>query len=263
MPQLWILVQKRYEYFMIPVVVGLFLYAWQLIISSGRFPDFVLPTPLSVWEKFLKVVAAGELWLHTSVTLSEALLGFGLGLIVALVLGYILGRRPAMEKILSPYIVGAKSVNVLAIAPLFIIWFGQGIVAKALIAFMMIFFPMLVNTIVGIRSVNEEQRELMRSYSTPPWQVFTLLEVPSALPLLLGGMKIGLSRSMMGAIVAEYLGASEGLGFIVNMGTGGGAADPTLTFVGIIMICIVTLILYGSVGLLEGIFLRSRQRDIE
>lgn len=100
----------------------------------------------------------------------------------------------------------------------------------------------------------------MRSFSASPWQVFTKLEIPSALPLLLGGIKIGLSRSMMGAIVAEYLGSREGLGFIINMGTLGIANAP-LTFVGIFAIVIITLILYSSVGLLERIFLSSRQRN--
>jgi NitT/TauT family transport system permease protein len=260
MHQLWTLFKDKYEYFLIPVVMVLFLSGWELIIASGRFPEYLLPKPTSVWQMFLHVAANGELANHIRVTLTEALVGFGWGLVIATVFGYILGRSPAMENLLSPYILAAKSIDVFGLAPLFLIWFGGGIMAKSLVVFMMLFFPMLINTIVGIRSVNVEQRELMRSFSASPWQVFTKLEIPSALPLLLGGIKIGLSRSMMGAIVAEYLGSREGLGFIINMGTLGIANAP-LTFVGIFAIVIITLILYSSVGLLERIFLSSRQRN--
>ncbi len=260
--RVWKVVQAQYEYLLIPVSLTLFIVGWRIIIDLGDYPEFILPQPLVVWNYFLLVSSSGELWFHTRFTLAEALSGFTLGLAFATVLGYILGRRPALEKVISPYIVAAKSIPILGIAPLIIIWFGQGIISKALIAFLIIFFPMLVNTIVGIRTVNEDQRELMRSYSASSWQVFTLLEVPSALPLLLGGIKVGLARSMMGAIVGEYLGSKQGLGFLVNMGTGGGMANAPLTFVGIFTIVALTLVLYGLATMLENVLLSKRRQEI-
>jgi NitT/TauT family transport system permease protein len=256
----WKLIRTRYEYFLIPVSVVLFVLAWQVITDLGSFPEHVLPKPATVWDQFLEVLPEGLLFYHVRVTLSEALSGFAMGLAFATILGYTLGRWPPLEKAVSPYIVAAKSIPILGIAPLLIIWFGQGITAKALIAFLIVFFPMLINTIVGIRGVKEEQRELMRSYSASSWQVFTTLEVPSALPILLGGIKVGLARSMMGAIVGEYIGSKEGLGFLVNMGTGGGAANAPLTFLGIFSIVIITLILYGFSALLESVLLAGRRR---
>ncbi len=257
------LVRERFEYIFVLFSVVVFVIVWQLIIILGDYPEFILPQPISVWRQFLVVLGDGNLWFHSRYTLGEALTGFAFGLIFATVFGYILGRWPVMEKVISPYLVAAKSVPILGIAPLIIIWFGQGIISKALIAFLIIFFPMLVNTIVGIRSVSEDQRELMRSYSASAWQVFTRLEVPASLPILLGGVRVGLARSMMGAIVGEYLGGSQGLGFLVNMGTGGGVPNAALTFVGIFDIIIITLLLYGSASVFENILLADRRREAQ
>jgi len=257
------LVRERFEYLLIPVSLLIFLGGWQLIIYLDRFPEYVLPPPADVWGQFLTTADDGTLWFHARYTLTEALAGFALGFVFATVMGYILGKSPALEKVTSPYIVAAKSIPILGIAPLIIIWFGQGILSKALIAFMIIFFPMLVNTIVGIRLVNEEQRELMHSYSASAWQVFAKLEVPAALPVLLGGVRVGLARSMMGAIVGEYLGGKQGLGFLVNMGTGGGIPNARLVFVGVLTIVIVTLILYGFAVVLENILLAGRRHEAE
>lgn len=256
----WKLVRSRYEYLLLPVSVVLFVFLWQAIIDLGSYPEYILPRPGTVWNQFLISLPNGELFYHARVTLSEALSGFAMGLAFATILGYILGRWPPLEKVVSPYLVAAKSIPILGIAPLLIIWFGQGITAKALIAFLIIFFPMLINTIVGIRGVKEQQRELMRSYSASAWKVFATLEVPSALPILLGGIKVGLARSMMGAIVGEYIGSKEGLGFLVNMGTGGGAANAALTFLGIFSIVIITTLLYGLAAVLESVLLAGRQR---
>jgi len=256
----WKLVKTRYEYWLMPLSAVLFVLAWQAIIDLAGYPEYILPRPGTVWNQFLISLPSGELFFHARVTVSEALTGFALGLAFATVLGYLLGRWPPLEKVVSPYLVAAKSIPVLGIAPLLIIWFGQGITAKALIAFLIIFFPMLINTIVGIRGVKEEQRELMRSYSASSLQIFTTLEIPSALPILLGGIKVGLARSMMGAIVGEYLGSKQGLGFLVNMGVGGGAANAPLTFLGIFSIVIITTLLYGSAAVLESVLLAGRRR---
>ncbi len=249
--------RQHFEYLLLPVSLLLFLGGWHLIILQGQVPDYVLPEPGAVWSRFLDVMAGGILWYHASYTLAGALLGLGLGLAFATVVGYILGKSQAMERITSPYVVAAKAIPILGIAPLFIMWFGMGLSSRALIAFMIIFFPMLVNMIVGIRSVSYEERELMRSYSASPWQVFTLLEVPAALPILLAGIRIGIARSMMGAIVAEYLGSQRGLGFLVNLGTG--LTDAPLVFVGIFTIVILTITLYGLAVLLENALLAGKR----
>lgn len=260
---LWVrvvkLIKTRFEYILMPFSIILFFVGWDFLVSTGRYPEFVLPGPQAVWDQFLLVLDNALIWEHTKYTLSEALGGFIMSLIFATTLGYILGKSPPLEKAVSPYIIAAKSIPILGIAPLIIIWFGQGVASKAIIAFLIIFFPMLVNTIVGIRSVNEDQRELMRSYSASKWEVFTRLEVPAALPLLLVGIKVGLARSMMGAIVGEYLGGKKGLGFLVNVGTG--LINAPLVFASIFTIVVITLLLYGSAAILESSLLKGRRRE--
>lgn len=246
-----------FEYLLIPVGLGLFLLVWDLVTRASDIPNFVLPDPASVWRRFQEVAAGGQLWWHAGYTLAGALLGFAYGLALATVLGYGLGKSERLERLLSPYIVAGKSVPVLGIAPVFIIWFGMGLTSRAVIAFLIVFFPMLIHTIVGIRSVRAEQRELMRSYSASAWQVFARLEVPAALPILMGGIRIGVARSMMGAIVAEYLGGERGLGFLVNMGTG--LTDAPLVFTAIFSIVAVTLALYGMAAGIEAFVLAQRR----
>ncbi|MCC6189311.1 MAG: ABC transporter permease [Anaerolineales bacterium] len=254
-------VLNRYEYLLIPVSLMLFVGAWQLVINTNRLPEYILPRPGAVWKMFLTSMQGGDLWFHTRYTLAEALAGFALGFVFATGLGYLLGKSPGLEKVTFPVIVAGKAVPIMGIAPLIIIWFGQDILSKALIAFLVIFFPMLVNTIVGIRQVDAQQRELMRSYSASTWQTFSILEVPAALPVLLGGIRVGLARSMMGAIVGEYLGGQRGLGFLINMGTRGGTPNASLVFVGIIAIVVITLVLYGTGTLLGHVLLAGRRRD--
>lgn len=254
-------IRKHFEYLLVPLTLPLFLGAWELAVRIWQLPAFVLPRPGSVWHRFLDATDEGILWWHAQYTLTGAFMGLGLGLAFATVLGYVLGKWPGLERVTSPYVVAGKAIPILGIAPLFIIWFGMGLTSRALIAFMIIFFPMLVNIIIGIRSVRHEQRELMRSYSASPWQIFAHLEMPAALPILLGGVRIGVARSMMGAIVGEYLGSQRGLGFLVNLGTG--LTDAPLVFVGIFTIVVITTGLYAVAMSLESALLawkRSSQR---
>jgi NitT/TauT family transport system permease protein len=179
-----------------------------------------------------------------------------LGLVTATVLGYALARSPALERLLAPYIVASQSVPVVAIAPLLIIWFGSGRLSKVLICALIVFFPVLVNTMVGIRSVEKDLRDLMRSLGASRWQTFRMLEVPAALPVLFGGLKIGVTLSVVGAVVGEFVGADQGLGFLINQARG--LYNTPLVFVAILALVAIALSLYGIVMLLEMWLLRWR-----
>jgi NitT/TauT family transport system permease protein len=149
-------------------------------------------------------------------------------------------------------------VPVVAIAPLLVIWFGPGLLSKVLICALIVFFPVLVNTIVGLRSVPEELNELMRSLQATRWQTFRLLEVPAALPVFLGGLRIGATLAVIGAVVGEFIGADKGLGFLVNVGRG--QYDTALVFVAIFALVAMALSMYGLVIWLEGRWLSWQQR---
>jgi NitT/TauT family transport system permease protein len=254
------LVRRYYEYLIMPVIFLAVFGLWKLVIQIGEYPPFVLPSPELVWKKFLIVLKDGSLWNHARYTLFESILGFLLALVFGTTLGYLLAKSKALEKLVSPYIVASRGVPVIAIAPLLVIWFGFGLPSKVFVSFFIVFFPMLINTIVGIRGVDADQRELMRSYEASHWQVFRMLEVPSALPVLLGGIKVGITGSIMGAVVGEFVGSDRGLGFLVNLSKG--VYDTPLMFVAIGSLAVMSFILYSGVWGLEIIVLRGRRGSL-
>ncbi len=248
---------RRPDLLTVPVVLALFVGLWQAVIWLGDYPTFILPSPGDVATTLVSTLADGTLWRHAQVTLSEIFAGLGLGLVMATTLGYALARSPLLERLLAPYLVASQSVPVVAIAPLLVIWFGSGRLSKVLVCALIVFFPMLVNTIVGIRSVEEDLRDLMRSLGASRWQTFRMLEVPAALPVLLGGLKIGVTLSVIGAVVGEFVGADQGLGFLINQARG--LFDTPLVFVAILALVVIALALYGTVMLLEMRLLRWRR----
>jgi NitT/TauT family transport system permease protein len=201
-------------------------------------------------------LADGTLLRHSAATLSEVVIGLTLGLAVATVLGYGLGKSAVLERALSPYIVASQSIPIVAVAPLLVIWFGPGRLSKVLICALIVFFPVLVNTVVGVRSVPAELYELMRSLRASRAQTFTKLEVPAAMPVLLGGLKIGATLSVIGAVIGEFVGADRGLGFLINIGDG--LYDTPLVFVAVLTLVVMALALYAAVAALERRVLRWR-----
>ncbi|MBN1220595.1 MAG: ABC transporter permease [Anaerolineae bacterium] len=247
----------HFEIGLVPVALALFVLVWEGVIRLGNYPTFILPSPGKVATTFARAGMDGTLWHHAQATLSEVFTGLALGLVVATVLGYFLARNSVVERLLAPYIVALQSVPVVAIAPLLVIWFGSGRLSKVLVCALIVFFPVLVNTIVGIRSVDEGLRDLMRSLRASRWQTFYMLDMPAALPVLFGGLKIGVTLSVIGAVVGEFVGADRGLGFLINQARG--LFNTPLVFVAIFSLAAIALILYGLVTLLEAWLLRWRR----
>ena len=249
---------QRSGIYLVPISVVLAILIWYLVAYFSGFPAFILPPPEMVWRKFLVAISDGSLTRHSLITLIEVMVGLTLGVMLATVQGYFLAKSRLVERLLSPYIVASQSVPIVAIAPLLVIWFGPGLTSKVLICALIVFFPVLVNTIVGLRSVPEELRELMRSLHATPWQTFKFLEVPAALPIFLGGLRIGATLSVIGAVVGEFAGSDRGLGFLINVGRG--QYDTALVFVAVFTLIAMAMILYGLVVLLESRLLSWRQR---
>jgi len=245
----------------LPVLLslGLGLGAWELGARYSGLPAFMLPSPQQVWQRAAQAAADGTLLYHSGITLLEIVLGMALGVGLALGLGYLLARSHRLERILSPYIIASQAVPIVAIAPLLVIWFKTGILSKVLICAMVVFFPVLVNTIVGVRSVPEDLRDLMRSLKASRWQTLRLLELPAALPVLFGGLRIGATLSVIGAVVGEFAGSDRGLGFLINVGRG--LFDTPLVFTAVFSLIIMALALYGAVVLLESRLVRWQNRS--
>ena len=242
----------------LPLSLLVFILLWESLAHFSALPAFILPAPGQVWARFLTALSDGSLLSNFRVTLIEVLIGLLVGAVSAAALGYILAKSPIIENWLSPYIVASQAIPIVAIAPLLIIWLPPGIYAKVLICALIVFFPILINTIIGLRSVPEDLRDLMRSLKASPWQTFRLLEVPAALPVLLGGLRIGATLAVIGAVVGEFVGADRGLGFLVNVGRG--QYDTALVFVAVFALILMALGLYGLVVLMERRWLGWQQR---
>jgi NitT/TauT family transport system permease protein len=230
---------------------------WYVITRWTNLPEFLLPSPEKVWDRFIISLETGVLTKHTLSTFSEVMGGLLIGISIAAMLGYFLAKSHPIERLLAPFIVASQSIPIVAIAPLLIIWFGSGRLSKVLISALIVFFPVLVNTTVAVRSVPEDLRDLMRSLQATRWQIFTRLEIPAALPVLFGGLKIGATLSVIGAVVGEFVAADEGLGFLINLARG--MYDTPMVFVAVFTLIGMALILYSFVGILESRFLFWRK----
>lgn len=225
------------------------LLVWALLARFAGFPAFILPPPQLVLTRALQLLRDGSLLYHSWITLQEVLAGLALGVGIATILGYAIAHSPRLERLLSPYIVASQAVPVVAIAPLLVIWFKPGLLSKVLTAALIVFFPVLVNTVVGLRSISSDFYDLMRTLRASRWQTLRLLEVPAALPVFLGGLRIGATLAVIGAVVGEFVGADRGLGFLINLGRG--LYDTALVFVAVFTLVLLALALYGLVILLE------------
>jgi len=246
----------NWEYILTPAVLVAVLFFWDLLVRWQGYPAFLLPSPGRVAARFAVALRDGSLAFHTLVTLREVFGGLALGLSVAIVLGYLLAKSRLLERILAPYLVASQAIPIVALAPLLVIWFGTGALSKVLVCALTLFFPVLINTIVGIRNVDVELVDLMRSLQATRWQTFRYLELPAALPILFGGLKIGVALSVIGAVVSEFVGADRGLGFLVNLARG--LFDTPLMFVALFTLMAIALILYFGVSFLESLLLRWR-----
>lgn len=225
------------------------LFLWWLVAQLAHLPAFILPSPMEVGLRFIRAVSDGSLFVHTGVTLLEILLGLFSGAGLATILGYLVAKSRALERMLSPYLVASQAVPLVAIAPLLVIWFGPGMFSKVLICALIVFFPVLVNTVVGVRAVSPDLQDLMHSLHASRGQVLVKLEIPAALPVFLGGLRIGATLSVIGAVVGELVGSDSGLGFLINIGRG--QYDTTLVFVAVFVLIALALCLYGAVAWME------------
>jgi NitT/TauT family transport system permease protein len=187
---------------------------------------------------------------HALATLSEIGWGLFIGSSAAVVVGYLLARSTLAERLFSPYLVAAQATPILALAPLLVLWLGTGLAPKIVICALIVFFPVAVATMVGIRSVDRRLLELGRSLRASRWQIVRHLEIPAALPQILGGLRVGATLAVIGAVVGEWAGADRGLGYLINLARGS-LFDIPLMFATLVTIAAIGVLLYVAVLLLE------------
>ena len=191
-----------------------FLGGWEAVVRVFGISKIVLPAPSAIAAAFGEGLLSGDFVWHLAVTMSEILGGFAIGAATGLLLGFIVALLPLAERILYPYIVAFQTVPKVAIAPIIVIWFGYGISSKIVITATIAFFPLLANTIMGLRATPHDQIEMLTSYTASRWQVFTMLRLKQALPYIFG-LDVAIVLSVIGAIVGEFVGAKAGLGYLI------------------------------------------------
>jgi NitT/TauT family transport system permease protein len=234
--------------------------AWQLLVTLSGYEKFILPGPVDVWRQLQVVVGDGRLLRHSLITLSEVIPGLLIGCLVAAPLGYLLAKSPLAERLLSPYLIASQAIPIIAIAPLLTIWISSVYWSRVAVAALVVFFPILINMVVGLRSVPPELYELMHVLKADAGQIFRKLEFPAALPLFLAGLKIGATLAVIGALVGEFVQPqSRGLGFLLI--TARQSFKTDLVFVILLTLAVMALSLYGLVALLEKRVLRWKLQN--
>ncbi|WP_129336528.1 ABC transporter permease [Cellulomonas endophytica] len=196
------------------------LLAWQLLPPALGTPTYVVPVLSDVLAALVDPAALPRYLEHGAATMTEVLLGLGIGVVLGLGLALALAQLPRVYAVVFPYVVAIESIPKVAVAPLFVIWFGFGLPSKVVVVVLLAFFPVLVNAIHGLRSVDRDQLDLFRVNGATPWQIRVRLMLPAALPQIFSGLELGVANAMIGAIVAEFVGAQKGLGVLILQAQG-------------------------------------------
>lgn len=189
---------------------------WEGVCTAFEIPTYILPPPSRVFMGLYRGMVSGIYFEHLKVTLVSTLLGFVLGSLMGFILGTAVAMNRTIEYFLYPYIVMFQSLPKVALAPLIVVWFGLGLSSKVINAALVAFFPLMVNTIVGLRSADEDRVNLMKSLAANDRQIFFMLRLPTALPYIMAGLEIGMVFALIGTIVAEFVGAEAGLGMLIQ-----------------------------------------------
>jgi NitT/TauT family transport system permease protein len=241
--------ERRLPWLTTPALLVAFIGAWAVYTSTSGVSAFILPSPGIVWSAWLDLLMSPRAWRHTGMTIYATLMGFLWGLVIGVGLGVLIGRIRWLETTLNPFIVATQVMPKVALVPLFVVWFGFGVTSKVIIAAVLAFFPILTNTVLGVKSVEAGHQDVMISLNASRWQVFRRLELPSSLPSILTGMEVGIVLAIIGAIVGEYLGGNSGLGFLLVSKMNAYETDGL--FAVMIHMMLLGFLFYFAIGLLR------------
>jgi len=238
--------QKLLGQFLVIVTPFLFLFIWHLI-AAGTTP-LILPNPYDVFMRLVSYFINGRVWPHLFMTTQEILAGFVLGSVLGIGFGTLVSESDIARKVIMPYIIVTQALPKFALAPMLVIWFGFGMAPKVIIAALIAFFPLVENTYMGLTTTPQPQLELFRALRASRITTLLKLRIPHAVPAIFSGFRVALMLSLVGAVVAEYVGANQGLGalIIVSQGT----LDTELMFVAFVILTVLGLCLdwlYGVV----------------
>jgi NitT/TauT family transport system permease protein len=234
-----------------PILLALLILIWEVYVRAAGVSPMILPRPGAVAKAWLGLLQDPRAWHHTWMTVYATLTGFAYATVIGVGLGVLIARVRWLELTLNPFIVATQVIPKVALVPLFVLWFGFGITSKVIVACVLAFFPILTNTAMGVKSIDEGHRDVMVSLNATRWQVFRRLEFPSALPYMLTGLEIGIVLAIIGAVVGEYLGGNAGLGHLLIARLN--AFETDQMFAVLIHMSILGFLFYFAIGTLRKI----------
>lgn len=240
------------------VSVALFLILlglWELAVRQWGLSALVLPAPSAVAVVLCNGLISGYFWPHLLATLQALLLGLAAGSAVGLLTGMVLAESVWAERVFKPYVVVSQVVPKLALAPLFVLWFGFGMLPTVLITALICFFPLMESTLTGLRQVDAQRLQLFQMLGATRLQTLLRLKLPMGLPAILAGLRVAVVLALVGVVVAEFMGASQGLGAVIIAAQG--MMDTTLMFAALVLIAVLGLVLYQLCLMLEQRLLRG------
>jgi NitT/TauT family transport system permease protein len=227
----------------------LFLLAWQFLPPALGVPSYIIPTVTDLAREFGRMVQRENLMVHVFSTVTIASAGFVIGSLLGAAMGYVLGMSVFIEKVLSPYILGLQIAPKVAFAPLFIMWLGYNAWPKLVVTVLVVFFPIMVNVLQSMKTVDRDLINLARAYSMSRMQIFWKIEVPASMPALMAGLRIGATLAVIGVTVGELVGGNTGLGYLITFGEG--QANTAMVFNAIVLLTLVGIVLYAVVAVIE------------
>jgi len=236
------------------------LVVWEWGPAALGIPPYIVPPFSDVFAEFFTMIEHERLIYHSVMTAVAVGVGFFIGSLLGIAVGYVLGVSRTAEVLLSPYILALQIAPKVAFAPLFVLWFGYTVYPKVLVAILIVFFPVMVNVLSAIRTVDPDMINLARSFSATRFQIFTLIEAHAAMPPLFAGLRIGATLAVIGVVVGELVGGNVGLGYLLTFGEGAG--NTAMVFVSIIMLTVIGIFAYLSVIWMESRVLHYLPRSV-
>lgn len=204
---------SRPETYLRPGVLFVFLLLWEGIVGLFSIPAYFLPAPSTVLSSLIGHLQTPTFWNNAGITLREIVIGYLIAVAIGLGVGALVSQSPLTERVILPYLVAFQTIPKVALAPILLVWFGFGIESKIVMVTLVAFFPILINVVEGLRSVESEKIEMLRSLGASRFQVFRKIRVPNAAPFIFAGLDLGIIFAVLGAVVAEFVGAQGGLGY--------------------------------------------------
>ena len=226
-----------------------FLLIWQFLPPALGVPSYIIPTVTDLAHEFGRMAQRENLLVHVFSTVTIATTGFVIGSLLGAAIGYVLGMSAIIEKVLSPYLLGLQIAPKVAFAPLFIMWLGYNAWPKLIVTVLVVFFPILVNVLQSMKTVDRDLINLARAYSMSRLQIFWKVEVPASMPALMAGLRIGATLAVIGVTVGELVGGNTGLGYLITFGEG--QANTAMVFNAIVLLTVIGILLYGAVAMIE------------